>query len=442
MTLYIKTKALILLSAILFQNFQVYGMSATGNAMVFRADQDWSERYQSPSTAPRFKTQLITRDFSDIPEEQIPGWDEKGIYIAPNELRPFLMRDIYESFKGQQCNKPTTAKKALISVGSFRALFATLASEYPYSILLDVDPTTVQFNRANLRLISDLKKTSLSKKQQRLLYLSVILNRPAWIIEEEDSIEWNEIRKKLADYGDNSHDPRLLIDSLPDAIQGSAKAILDLNISEDSPYGKSDFRRTMLGYFRALHSYSKNLQVLYWANDFAWKKLQLMIEEDRIVVLNGNIAGEQTLMELGKVLKEKSIFVSAFDFSNAFSIVLGNGLGDRLLKNLRSLPLTSDFKLIFNTAVIQPEVLPEEVYEDWLYCVYSLPPKRLLEPGSESIFERSYWGHRQLDLNQKFLEQHWSKDWNTYQSAINFGEGILINSCAEPNDAMEQLNNE
>lgn len=424
-----KFKVAFLLLQTLFQHSAVFS-TQIAQALEWQAEPNWSARYRSASTAPRFHIEQI-KDFSDIPEEQIQGWSEKGRYIAPNEMRPFLMKDIYDSFKSHKTGDEVIEKKALISVGSFRSLFAAIASDYFYFILLDVDPTTVQFNKANLKLIIDLKKTGLSSKQQRLLYLSIVLNRPAWIVENKHPVEWSDIQKKLFEYSHDSHDQRLEIESLPQDIQDAAKAILDLNINEDCPYSKSEHRETMLGYFRALHSYSRNIKVLYWASDHAWEKLQLVIEEDRIKVINGNIAGETTLKAIGKMLRHKNILVDAFDFSNALFKLLSTDLKNKVLPNLQSLPLSPDFKLIFTAAVIQPEVLPESLYEDWLYCVCSKHSKNISETTISSFFESDSLNIKWIDLNQKLLKQHWLNDWNTYQRAIDFSNEALIPSSVD-----------
>jgi hypothetical protein len=238
-----------------------------------------------------------------------------GAFVLPNENEFWRLTPVLKDKTG-----------TLVSVGTFRTLFDAQRGEFSRVIMLDVNAVVTAFNQVNIDMIRELKQTGLTSAEQRAFYIWMLRNRK------------NEDRappltpEKLKAIGDE----------IPENLQKSFRDKI-----------RHGWLTDQAGLFRAfLTQGTDQFQNSYWGSDEAWTKIQRLIVENRISVVNGDIGGEQTVASIARALDKIGQEVSVVDLSNVPDFILmekrkGVSLTNLMISNLRRLPYSADAEITF-----------------------------------------------------------------------------------------------
>jgi hypothetical protein len=80
-------------------------------------------------------------------------------------------------------------------------------------------------------------------------------------------------------------------------------------------------------------------QANYFAREEDWQFLKEMEDQNLIVPVTGNLAGDKALRAIGKYMSEHDLTVSAFYVSNVESYLMRDGSFDRFAENVSHLPI-------------------------------------------------------------------------------------------------------
>jgi hypothetical protein len=270
---------------------------------------------------------------------------QSGEYIVPNEEQTHLYKREIENISG-----------ILVSVGTFRTLFNAVMGDFSHIVMLDYDELATRFNYWNLNLIYKLQESGLDSEMQRYTYLSILYNRLPesrflWTLSHLKRDDYSKLNQLLSELEENS--PKLDVSLLPPEIQESAGAIIDIFQHRSVMTGRSledNFNKPFIDMRLALSLLNEDEDasaVCYWKTDANRTKLQTLIVDNKITVIQGSISGSQTLLHLSNVLEKKQ-GIAVLDLSNALEYVLTQEDTSRqFAENLSRLPFTRDARLFF-----------------------------------------------------------------------------------------------
>jgi hypothetical protein len=277
-----------------------------------------------------------------VAQEELPpvpylrtGEERKGTiaFISPNEFSPACYEEVLKKAEG-----------TLLSVGTFRALIDFTNGSFDYAVLFDIGETICTFNCLHLDFIAAIGSIKdLSPAGQRMLYRFV-----------------------LRDYDDN----REKFWSLPDEIQQKMQDIWDIGFAE------TEKREWLSNVFHELSRYksSSSSFAYFWEDDEKWLSLLSAIQEERIIIVSGDLLGDHVLSRVGQMLSVIDQKVSIIDISN---IPTYKPDAEKLMKNLKQLPLADHASLLFTTGLQDAHAPTCVGVADWSY--HALPMERLEE---------------------------------------------------------------
>ena len=289
-------------------------------------------------------------------QEDFLGSKNQGMFLIPNEFSNFVYSPFLEKSKG-----------VLVSVGTLRTLFNARMGNFSRVLMLDYDSVASDYNRATLQVIADLSRTGESPEIQRYWYLSLLYGRsiPLSILHEieglKDLDDEERLGRVIAELQlSTSSEFDLQLSNFPPELRGSARILIDLFHLSKS--GKSsvwkrynelnglDFSDTELTATQKIAIKHARAKMVFWGSDEAWLKIQKMILEDRIWVVQGSLGGDLALRSFAESLEtsfsqEK---VAVLDVSNALDYLIAEGLWNQFMRNVERLPKDPQFKFFYS----------------------------------------------------------------------------------------------
>lgn len=260
-------------------------------------------------------------------------------FIVPNEFN-------YLSFTPSLRDK----QNVLISVGTFRAFQAAAVGNFQYAIFMDYAQEVTLFNHY---LAGVIKNSS-----NRLDFLDQLF-------------EYKNVTTAL----DNRNES-IVINSLA------------LNQHSNRNSDRNQFLKAMIRIYQDDKTKNEN----FLTSDYLFEKLKVMIQEDRIKILNGSLSGKDTMLDLAYVLRQNKLTVSVLDISNALDYIVQYQEFNSFLANVSRLPMSPDASVLFTLTItgnfkIAPQVqngwvyldFPIEKYKAYLNDLFKIRPYKLCE---------------------------------------------------------------
>jgi hypothetical protein len=224
---------------------------------------------------------------SGIPHEPNEG-ARYGHFIIPNEKKSGLFWPTNHSRKG-----------VLIAVGTFRALVAASQGQFSHAILLDADPSVVEFNRFQI----DVLRVSLSA---------------------------GDFLARVSGFLDHTVDFNLALQEDWEAIR-RVRSLLYGGSSQNESYAREAFDLSL----------EKN-SFNFLSHPELFFRLKQMASQGRIVSVNADLGGDITLPHISRQMRAKGLEIGVIDVSNAFEYFLSQPKAIRYIKNLRGLPFAQN----------------------------------------------------------------------------------------------------
>jgi hypothetical protein len=260
-----------------------------------------------------------------------------GGYIISNERFPYFYAKVIQS-----------AKETLISVGTFRALIDFTMGSFDRAILLDIDRAVCDFNREHLHLFKEISLIKgLSVAEQRYQYLAALHGQ--WLSKDklktypniDKLINELEYQLDLWDFRPEN----LPVEAMPVEVRSIIQNMMSIGKKIDYGYGDKWLLAVGRSFYRVYFSCSWS-KSYYWQDDDKWCRIVSAINQGHISVVQGNVAGEQTMPSIVSILSSSQENVSVIDISNIPDYLSENDT-DKLIGNLKHLPLASQAFLLF-----------------------------------------------------------------------------------------------
>lgn len=274
-----------------------------------------------------------------------------GEYIKPNEFSPLFYQKII-----------ALAKNTLISVGTFRSVINFTLGSFHKAVFLDIDEAICEFNRHHLDLIKEIASIEgLSPFEQRCQYLAAL--HVQWLPKDivTTSIKIADLLEKLKVLPQNLAGlpprPRTIVEEM--LHQG-------IKLNQTNPCNwLTDIAKSLADF-----KHDESSSPYYWEDDEQWVRLVSAIKEERISIIQANVAGEEAMPSLAKYLSEHNEKVSVIDISNVPDYLLRSHV-DTFISNVERLPLDSEFRLLFTAQgmeINKAQLVAKKPYnEDWNY---------------------------------------------------------------------------
>ncbi len=280
---------------------------------------------QSEMSAPAASAPRNFSLFRGKAVEQDPGIPFEH-FLAPNEHYNYLWEACLPKEGG-----------AFISVGTFRGLNVFSSGKLSHLVLLDADPTAVAFNKVNLQLIA--------KAEDRWQYLSYLFtgtDRPELQKEARaGKLTYDEYLERLRTFSAKEI-RRGWTDGLGVQLtEEERKAVADNNDSWLDKYMRWEMHGGLQDYAKL-----KIEDKTYFGNDERFSRLKRYIEEDKVTVVTGNVAGQKAMSSLNKLFREHDLKVAAVDVSNVPTYLTQEAL-KTMHDNIRALPLREDARMLY-----------------------------------------------------------------------------------------------
>lgn len=231
-------------------------------------------------------------------------------FIVPNEFG-------YLSFVPYLKNQ----NEVLISVGTFRAFQAASMGEFKYVFLFDYAAEVVQFNK----MLLDFIKLS----RNRLHFLDLLFGT-------------NRAYEKL----ENNNDSLLMN---------------ELSLNEKNNLKK--FLRKIIQLYKDPTTYGAN----FLTSDYYFEKVKYLASNNRFVLINGSLSGEESLSDLSSLLKQRNLEVSVLDVSNAKDYIIRSKQLSNYYRNLKRLPWSKDAKVIWSVPAHFEYFVGQNIQNNWAY---------------------------------------------------------------------------
>jgi hypothetical protein len=245
----------------------------------------------------------------------------------------------------------------LRKMGVSGGAYIGVGPDQSFSYIAQIRPRVafiVDIRRDNL-LQHFLFKSLFALSRNRLEYLCLLFGKPA----PDKALDWNQrSAQQLLDYLDRTPARKELFDSTRAAVQAKVKtfglplSVIDLetigrihlNFFHEGPDLRFTSRnrppRPYYPTFRDL-MLERDLagrQGNYFASEDDFQFLKTMQEQNQIIPVVGNLAGEHALPSIARLLQERGERVSAFYTSNVEFYLMREGGFDRFAENVRLLP--------------------------------------------------------------------------------------------------------
>lgn len=301
-------------------------------------------------------------DFTDSKDKTV----NRGTFLLPNEMDTYLYKPLT---KGK--------KDILLSVGTFRALFLASMGDFSRLIMFDHDVLVTKFNNNNLLLIKCLGELEWPLELQRMQYIALLNYKylsDEQITNMQSSIYKNDFDQIKILMKNLRSMPLINLDDVAPKLRPIVEEIhiifqLSAYRNRNFEMPRSEYQRvyTSRNIFKEFLKSLDRFEVIYWGSNEKWKKIQDMIESDKIMVINGNLSGEYELKALSEELKANNEKISIMDVSNApiaiaFSEIqaVDEDASKEFVNNLTYLPFAK------NSYLLSSEVRDIKVYE-WFY---------------------------------------------------------------------------
>ncbi|MES2963364.1 MAG: hypothetical protein V4760_05705 [Bdellovibrionota bacterium] len=141
----------------------------------------------------------------------------------------------------------------------------------------------------------------------------------------------------------------------------------------------------------------------FMKNPDAYLRLRQLALDGKIHAVNGDLAGNSTLIAIGDRLRKKGVFISVFDVSNSLYYILGHKRDQELVENFGKLPFTRDAVVNFTSEI---DGNPGRHWNSWSY--YSVPARVYIRAANhfsssraaETAFAKTLFG-TSADLTEK-----------------------------------------
>lgn len=301
---------------------------------------------------------------------------QSGRFILPNEF------DTYR-YKSLVADKPGV----LIGVGTFRVLLLASMGNFSRVIMFDHDALIARFNRYHLELIKSLGKLGWSLDAQRIQYVALLNHRylnPKQVANIAKDSSNNDIARMAILLEQLWDMPSITLEELPEVLRAPVQEIHNTIMEaarrcHDGEQVKSRAQITWnsIKTFKKFIEPSNRFEAIYWGTNEKWKKIQDLVELDKINVVKGSLSGPTTLKRLGDYVRTKNEKFCVADISNALDSIfysqeqhLRKDASSECIENLSSLPWTQDAYLL-STKLINSK--------NWTWDFYGLEITALSE---------------------------------------------------------------
>jgi hypothetical protein len=257
-------------------------------------------------------------------------------FLAPNEYRIDAYIDSVANRTG-----------AYIAVGSTFRIFNTLIwAQFDDVIGIDYEVGTTEFNKFVLKALEqssdryEFLATLFGKKKGAPILTEVRSHR----IDDQKYYNW-----LMSDADFNPRAPKLFSWNGQTALENYQmiqRQFRDFFLAEEKLTSDSQIDNIILRRDAASEFLLNNS---FLGSDLAYTKLLDKIRTTKFTFINGNLAGPESLLSVGANLKYRGIDVSVIDLSNALDYPMSQAALKRLVRNIRSLPLTPDAIILFTT---------------------------------------------------------------------------------------------
>jgi hypothetical protein len=302
-------------------------------------------------------------------------------YIVPNEFYSNLFEGCLPKEGG-----------AYISVGTFRAMNMGASPRVSHLVMMDISKSAFLFNKINVQLIA--------KAQDRHQYLSYLLTGEA-----QPEIEKQvKLGASAGGISEQQFISWLRARSTP-KIQEKWKNDLKLNFSNEEwseityqvdPYRTIPALASALDTHFSIGNYDKTLM----GNDSRFEKMKRMIQDKKVTIVNGDIAGEKTLTSLAEAFRKEDIKVAGVDYSNAPGYFAGNTeRTKKMMASLRNLPFREKGRVLYTDFHTS---LASKGLDRWAYASFNKDHLEGLERNELPRFESYRSGNGNLPKFQTF----------------------------------------
>lgn len=287
-------------------------------------------------------------------------------YLNPNEARADMWIPAMLGEKG-----------AYIGAGTFRALNASTYSDYGKMILIDLDKRVVDFNRLQLALLKHCKT-----RAEYLSYMHGAVIPPEALKDEK---VWRSYFEFTQDSGTKKWSAQSKFQPMP---KDYWKALPpeDAKLFEDYFFNRGT--HSLIGQYpiTGLDGVSRSIPGLWGLTEamedltyyperapkYNWWKTNTFVDsnkmymtlrqkalDDKFLVMQGSVAGEQTMADIAAALKAHRMPLSAFDVSNIPDYLHSPEAVKTFIKNLKALSFTPGGQVLFT---IEERTTPRTVF--------------------------------------------------------------------------------